>query len=139
MSDTDSDVPEVGGELDILPYQFEPARKHVDRVTEEMYSSQSETDESDDGDDHARARDIRTDNIAWCDCECCTAMTTETECLCCQEIDLICTKTEEKGIMCITNHEGFIANCLNRDVLEVSLLEFVEHDGPIDDNEPINE
>ena len=39
----------------------------------------------------------------------------------------------------MTEHEGFIANCLNRDVLEVSLYEYVHYEGPLDDNEPIHE
>lgn len=46
---------------------------------------------------------------------------------------------DDAHLQCITDHEGFIGNCLNRHVIEVSLYEFVERDGPIDDNEPINE
>ncbi|XP_052075797.1 P2X purinoceptor 7-like [Mytilus californianus] len=40
---------------------------------------------------------------------------------------------------CITEHEIFIANCLNRHVLQVSMYAYMEHVGPFDDNEPINE
>ena len=66
-------------------------------------------------------------------------MATNTECLCCQEVEPIQEKMEEMNLTCITQHEGFTGNCLNRHVLEVSLYEFVEQNGSIDDNEPINE
>lgn len=69
----------------------------------------------------------------------CSSMPTETECLCCQEVTLIQTKTEAKDITCITLHDGFVANCLNPDVLEVSMLEFADHHGPFGDNEPMHE
>jgi len=66
-------------------------------------------------------------------------MPTRTECLCCREVPPVDEKVEEKGLKCITEHEDFIANCLHRGVLEVSLYEYVEYEGPVDDNEPINE
>ena len=66
-------------------------------------------------------------------------MATNTECLCCHELDPIQEKMEEMQLSCITQHTGFQGNCLNRDVIEVSMYEFVERNGPIDDNEPINE
>ena len=74
-----------------------------------------------------------------CDCGNCATMPSETECLCCHEIGPVSEKLDDCHIGCITDHEGFVGNCLNRHVIEVSLYEFVEHDGPIDDNEPINE
>jgi hypothetical protein len=61
------------------------------------------------------------------------------ECLCCHEIPQVKEKIDSKGLKCITEHEGFHGNCLNVDVLSVSLYEFTESDGPIDDNEPIHE
>ena len=64
-------------------------------------------------------------------------MATSLECLCCTERDAIDNKRAE--LQCITHHEGFIANCLNRDVLEVSMYEYVAYEGPLDDNEPIHE
>ena len=39
----------------------------------------------------------------------------------------------------ITEHDIFVANCLNRHVLHISMLEYVENVGPLDDNEAINE
>lgn len=66
-------------------------------------------------------------------------MPIEDECICCQEVGPASEKMDDARLQCITDHEGFIGNCLNRYVIEVSLYEFVERDGPIDDNEPINE
>ena len=59
------------------------------------------------------------------------------ECVCCREFDIMDEKRADH--MCITLHEGFIANCLNRDVIEVSLYEFVAYEGPLDDNVPMHE
>lgn len=46
-------------------------------------------------------------------------------------------KIDSKNLKCITQHKGSQGNCLNVDVLEVSLYDYVERDGPKDDNEPI--
>jgi hypothetical protein len=61
------------------------------------------------------------------------------QCICCQEVGPASEKKDDAHLQCITDHEGFIGNCLNRHVIEVSLYAFVKRDGPIDDNEPINE
>ncbi|ESO90515.1 hypothetical protein LOTGIDRAFT_164104 [Lottia gigantea] len=63
------------------------------------------------------------------------------ESLCCKEVNDIEHKALKEMQPYICQHSGFRANCLNRDVLDVpvSLMEFVEVDGPIDDNEPISE
>lgn len=66
-------------------------------------------------------------------------MEKEEECLCCHEFAQVIEQIDSKNLKCITPHEGIRGNCLNVDVLEVSLYEFVERDGPIDDNEPIHE
>ena len=50
----------------------------------------------------------------------------------------ISEKMEYKHLKCITEHDGFRWNCLNIDVLEVSMYEFIDRDGPLDDNEPIH-
>ena len=41
-------------------------------------------------------------------------------------------------LKCITEHIGFIGNCLNPYVLEGSIYEFVQKEGPFGDDEPIN-
>lgn len=66
-------------------------------------------------------------------------MEKEEECLCCHELAQVTEKIDSKNLKCITQHESFQGNCLNVDILEVSLYEFVERDGQIDDNEPIHE
>lgn len=65
-------------------------------------------------------------------------MDTNEECLCCLEIAPVLEKAEAKHLKCITEHNGFQGNCLNIDVLEVSMYEFIDTDGPLDDNEPIH-
>ena len=44
----------------------------------------------------------------------------------------------EKKLKCITEYDGFPKNCLNINVLEISMHEFVDRDRPLDDNEPTN-
>ena len=46
-------------------------------------------------------------------------------------------KMEDKHLKCIIEHDGFRGNCLIIDVLEVSMYEFIDRDGPLDDYEPI--
>jgi hypothetical protein len=64
-------------------------------------------------------------------------MTTARECKCCQEYPDLVEKLD--GFSCITQHPGFIGNCLNRDVVEVSFFEFLQDNGPIGDEEPVHE
>ena len=87
-------------------------------------------------------RDEELDNLSFshcfrCDCGVCHVMDTAPECVCCHEFDIMDEK--RAALECITLHEGFVANCLNKDVLEVSLYEYVEYEGPLDDNVPMNE
>ncbi len=64
-------------------------------------------------------------------------METATESKFCQEFQDLTEKLDD--FTCITQHAGFIGNCLNRDVVEVSFYEFLQLDGPIGDEEPIHE
>lgn len=66
-------------------------------------------------------------------------METSDECLCCGEVSAVQCQMQDDDLQCITDHEVFIANCLNRHVLQVSMYEYIENVGPFDDNEPINE
>ena len=66
-------------------------------------------------------------------------MDTADECICCQVISAVSINMEDSDISCITEHDIFVANCLNRHVLHISMLEYLENVGPLDDNEPINE
>ena len=73
-----------------------------------------------------------------CDCGECQIMESALECVCCREFDIMDEKRADH--MCITLHEGLVhCQLLNRDVIEVSLYEFVAYEGPLDDNVPIQE
>ena len=74
-----------------------------------------------------------------CECESCSTMDTAEECICCQASLAVSINMEDGDISCITEHDIFVANCLNRHVLHISMLEYLENVGPLDDNEPINE
>ena len=74
-----------------------------------------------------------------CECESSSTMDTADECICCQVISAVSINMEDSDISCITEHDIFVANCLNRHVLHISMLEYLENVGPLDDNEPINE
>jgi hypothetical protein len=64
-------------------------------------------------------------------CECESAE----ECICCQAISTVIINMEDSDISCITEHDILVANCLNRHVLHMSMLEYLENLGPLDDNE----
>ena len=73
-----------------------------------------------------------------CACGNCAAMSTAAENRCCHSYAQI------RGLMlpsqaCISEHPGFEGNCLNPWVLEASVYEFVFEDGPLGDDQPINE
>jgi hypothetical protein len=66
-------------------------------------------------------------------------MPTGRECQCCAEIERVQDLIEEEHITCITEHAVFIDNCLNRNVVLVSIYDYIHTEGPIDDNQPVHE
>ena len=54
----------------------------------------------------------------------------------CQEIAI--SPISGKKLKCITEYDELRGNYLNIDVLEISMNELVDIDGPLDDNEPIH-
>ena len=74
-----------------------------------------------------------------CECGSCEVMKTRAECVCCVEITATDHIRESCDLECITQHQSFIDNCLNVRVLEVSMYDFIQREGPLDDNEHINE
>lgn len=66
-------------------------------------------------------------------------MPTEDECICCSDISAVDVNKQPEDLQCITEHQIFTANCLDRNVIYVSMFEYLEHVGPMDDNEPIHE
>ncbi|XP_062621845.1 uncharacterized protein LOC134283413 [Saccostrea cucullata] len=113
---------------EIRPFNFEPL------LNQTQSSNRSESEDSEGGDleeDNAVAViGTRRENLTWCVCERCQVMETNEGCLCCHEIAPILEKVEAKELKCSTEHDGFQGNCLKVDVLEVSMYEFVDTDGP---------
>ena len=66
-------------------------------------------------------------------------MGTTAECVRCTEIPAVDSIRDSSEIECITQPQTFIDNFLNLRVLEVSLYDYIQSQGPLDDNEPINE
>lgn len=94
-----------------IAYAFEPVR------AEGVLAPPTEPDlESDD------ERDIseRTGNSRWCLCRACVPMSSDAESVCCQEMNLDHLITTHHS--CITSNLTFRMLCLEREVLEVSML-----------------
>ena len=66
-------------------------------------------------------------HIKRCVCERCQLMDSNEECLCCQEIAPI----SEKILKFITKYDGFRGSCLNIDVWEISMSEFINRHRPL--------
>ena len=66
-------------------------------------------------------------------------MGTTTECVFCSEISAVDNIRDSSDIKCIARHQAFIENCLNLRVFEVSLYNYVQSSGPLDNNVHINE
>ncbi|XP_071146193.1 P2X purinoceptor 7-like [Mytilus edulis] len=133
MDSCDSEIPDVSRLVDIRPYQFEPISNEINPGEDSNSSS-----ETSDIDDLSQAED-RLLNTDWCDCGNCEPMTTSEECTCCSNVSAVSFHMQPEDLQCITEHEVFVANCLNRHVLQVSMYAYLENVGPFDDNEPINE
>ncbi|XP_060069478.1 P2X purinoceptor 7-like [Ylistrum balloti] len=126
-SDSD-DIPEVSFTLCIHPYMYEPETSNND--------DHIDSDSSDCSEElHIRGDEDDVDSMAsdqpvgeWCSCNMCSHMSTEDERKCCQDMSILEEKLTDIG--CITQHEGFIANCLNMHVLETSYYEYAETHGP---------
>ena len=65
-------------------------------------------------------------------------MPTARECKCCHYYSRVVDKIQD-GHTCITEHPGFASNCLDIYVLEHSVYEFLQEEGPIGDDELVNE
>ncbi|OWF56374.1 uncharacterized protein LOC110448431 [Mizuhopecten yessoensis] len=121
------EIPEVSFSININPYMYEPETSnnddHVDSDSSDCFEELNLSDQSD-------ADTVASDQPVgeWCSCGMCSHMPTEEERKCCHGMSIF----EEKlaNIDCITQHEGFIANCLNLHVLETSYYEYADTHGP---------
>ncbi|XP_053409100.1 P2X purinoceptor 7-like [Mercenaria mercenaria] len=131
----DEDSHEFGLEdvFGVHPYMYEPEPA---TENDEIVSSEEDSEPEEDFDLEAGENE-RLENLDWCECRNCSAMQTGIECKCCHEFPDLAEKLD--GFTCITQHPGFVGNCLNRDVVEVSFFEFLQRNGPIGDEEPVHE
>lgn len=74
-----------------------------------------------------------------CLCNNCENMPTQTESKCCKSTNIVDGKIEAEDLSCITDHDGFQANCLNIHVLEVAYYDYVKEHGPREENQRIHE
>ncbi|XP_068739362.1 P2X purinoceptor 7-like [Montipora capricornis] len=101
------------------PYLFEPYDSEASEGTDSNESSEEETLQ-------------RLQNTDWCACGNCQRLTRVVECICCSEIDCVVAKNNEaveaEGLgelpVCITQHPGFSAVCLNRWVLQTAWYQY---------------
>ena len=67
--------------------------------------------------------DPRLQNTEWCNCGRCVIMATGRECLCCQEMPILDGKLEEGRLTCVTENRYFNTLCIDREVLDVAMLQ----------------
>ncbi|XP_033729534.1 P2X purinoceptor 7-like [Pecten maximus] len=130
----ETDPSENDIEFTVAPYQFEPISVSTGAESEDITSE--EENESDSADSN-EVQDLHVDQ--WCDCGHCGQMPTNLECRCCCSFNLCQEKMEQGNLTCITEHEAFQVNCLNRHVLELAFYEHLDNNGPIGDEEPVHE
>ena len=105
--------------------------------TESESGSDSESDASADvADNGSSVHDIVADESP-CLCGNCAVMPTAQESRCCMSFPKVVQYMQD--CKCITQHPGFAANCTNSHVLQASMHEFVQMDGPIGDEISQNE
>ncbi|XP_061166372.1 uncharacterized protein LOC133175292 [Saccostrea echinata] len=121
-SDTDESIPEIDLtlKLTVQPYQYEPVKRQ--ETTRQPFDDESDSGQSAQGSVHSddEISEQLPSDMHWCSCKNCITMPTARECKCCHFYAAIESRLEERGETCITEHEGFAANCLNRWVLETS-------------------
>lgn len=103
------------GDLGVSPYMFEPTLPSGSQTTQSSDGPALATSESE------VAAASRAGNVDWCSCKCCKEMNDERSSLCCQEVIQITRK--QKRPICVTATKRFRDVCLNRTVLDVSLIQ----------------
>nr|XP_034302790.1 uncharacterized protein LOC117681611 [Crassostrea gigas] len=113
-SDSDERIPEIDIclKLNVQPYQYEPLRRK--EPSQQIVNEDSDSEPSQIDDEDPKENENIPSDLDWCSCENCTIMPTARECKCCKFYTAIESRLEEASVKCITEHEGFVANCLNR-------------------------
>ncbi|XP_068756505.1 uncharacterized protein [Montipora capricornis] len=115
-------------------YQFEPEfSSSEERVEEKELVGEHQHDDE----------NFRVRNLDWCTCQNCQILNRNEECTCCSEFPQICDKNKEavemgevaEAAVCITQHPGLQAVCLNRWVLQTAWYQykqqyFQSYEGP---------
>lgn len=65
-------------------------------------------------------------------------MSSARECKCCNFYTAIEPRQEDASVKCITEHEGFVVNHLNRWVFETPIYEYLNENEPLEENELIH-
>ncbi|KAJ8301016.1 hypothetical protein KUTeg_022535 [Tegillarca granosa] len=128
-SSSEEEIPEIDLTLRIQPYMYEPTRNTVVGDGSSSDSSIPTSDSETDDENNRRLQDKY-----WCDCGNCEIMTTVAECKCCFEVNIVDGKRESANLTCITQHQMFIDNCLNRNVLELAVYDYKHDVGPLPEN-----
>ncbi|KAL3868176.1 hypothetical protein ACJMK2_041009 [Sinanodonta woodiana] len=128
-NDSEGEIPEVNLTVNIQPYMYEPM---TSQNQADDYISLEPSDNDEDEEELLQ-------NPSQCSYGNCIHMETPRENKCCRHKNIVDGKIEENGLQCITDHEGFVVNCLNRHVLETSYYEYLQENGPLEENELIQE
>ncbi|XP_062585136.1 uncharacterized protein LOC134246797 [Saccostrea cucullata] len=105
-SDTDESVPEIDLTIKMTVQPYQYEPVKRQETARQPLDDESDSGQSVQGSVHSDDEDLPSD-MHW---------------------------IEEGGGTCITEHEGF-ANCLNRWVLETSFYEYLQENGPLEENE----
>lgn len=119
QSDIDIQTTDSEFSYPLRPYMFEPI------VPQTNSGLQTQRINATDSTPEIGISEDRRNSTDWCSCGNCDAMPSHLECVCCQEMDVLkhkLTLRVDTGTQCITTSDTFKAVCLDRDVLDVSLL-----------------
>ena len=103
-----------------MAYAFEPMREPGATSSEDEASS-PESEMSDSA--SVREDSSRLHALDWCKCGHCVLMPTEKESICCREVDQFMCKVQDLDIECVTDNGYFTTLCVDREVLDVAMLQ----------------
>lgn len=132
MSDSESDTSvqsessnESDNDFGLSPYMFEPTYSNQNYDYDDSESSQIDEEEEEESESEGDEQG-RVGNTSWCQCGKCELMDTETESICCMEVEgLDENRFESKS--CITEVEEFKAVCLHSAVIRTVLIAYRYH------------